>query len=354
MSKLSKVVRDAVGVMVAGGDGVTVIHEGANLQVQFGKSNTMVSKIKSIDDAVFDEQNEVWNVPETSAEKLCDVVADMRDFVHNNNVQVKDSPLGKQVFFDYSKELAKVIGEVDLAKYDTVERVWNIPANSKALLVKEGEPTSWLDAAVSKMRGIVIEQSADMQNIMELATASASSRGVKPGIHFPVGDHSYTGPILNVNGNFAAQLSGTDEKNGVGFITIHKLANLGKPVFKGDDLRIDYDDKRKVSHVRSTAIFQQQQKEREALTSLAGGLVDGASVWNASKKDGAKHIGTAIEVTDHFVLQHGGRNYFKIHGRDALDNTEISKGKKLEISYKNSRGTVVDLDKQRTAAGVGR
>lgn len=349
MSKASKA---GVEKMMAGGDGVTVGHEGANLQVAFGFSNNLVNKIKSVEGAVFDKDGGVWNVPASSANKLVEVVDDMRDFVRNNGVQVKQGENGVDVLFDYNKEMTQVIGAVAGAKFDSAARVWNVPADSKALVVAEGQSLSYLDWSINKMRGMAIEAANDRVSIMDMAAASAEKMGVTPAIFFPDKDHSYTGEILNVNGSYAAQLSGKDDAKGTGFIAIHKLSDLGKDVFKGDDLRIDYDKDRHVK-VRSVDVFKQQQIERNGLEAVAMGKVDGANVLNASMKDGVKHVGIVIDVTDHFVLQHGGRNEFKIHGRDALGGAAIAKDQKLEISYLGGKGKVVDVDLQK-AQGQGR
>lgn len=350
---MSKILKAALQQMLDNKDGVTVVEAGKGFQVAFGFSNNLVNKIKAVPDAKFDKEQGVWEIPGGSGSELGEAVADMRDFVKNNGVQVKDTETGKAVLFDYNKELTQIIGKVDGAKFDNASRIWNVPANSKALIVEEGQSTNYLDMAVNKMRGIVIETTQDREKILALATEAAQGRGVKAAIVFPEKEHSYTGPILNVNAHFAAQLTGIDDKQGVAFIAIHDVGQLGKSVFKNDDLRIDYDENRSVN-VRTTAVFQEQQKERDKLTALASGKVDGANIRNAATKDGSKHNGEVVEVSSHFVLQHKGRSDFVIHGRDNLDMADIKKGQKLEVTYKDGKGAVVDLDKQKGSKGQER
>ena len=338
-------------------DGVTVVAEEGVFQVAFEFGNNLVSKIRAVSGAKFVKEGGYWEVPVANGTELAEAVEDMRDFKRNNGVQVKDLANGdKQVLFDFNKEMTQAIGPVDGAKFDKASYSWIVPATSKALTPKGPGETPYFDFAINQMRGIVIETTQDRDNIMELATATAKAMNVTPGIHFPVADHSYSGPILNVNAHFAAQLAGKDENNGVGFIAIHNLSDLGKAVFKGDDMRIDYDEKRQVK-VRTVEVFKEQQKERGDLTTLAADMVDGATVRNASMKDGTKYNGIAVGVTKHFVLQHLGRDSFQIHNLENLGSKDITKGQKLEITYNNDKGAVVDLEKkkaQSVSQGQGR
>lgn len=347
---MSKKTAAAIAAMLAGGDGVTVAKNGANYEIGFGFSASMVSKMKTVDGAKFEQG--MWAVPESSADQLVDAVADMRDFVRSNGVQVKTMENGGvKVLFDYNKEMTQVLGKVDGAKFDKEAYAWTVPANSKSLADPLPKFAVSLDKAVNTMRGIAIESAKELDNIKELAAATAQSRGMKPGIHFPDKDHSYTGQIVNVNGGYAAQLSGTNEKDGVAFLTIHKLSDLGKAVFKGDNMRIDYDENRH-ANVRTTEVFQQQQKEREQLTNLAAQKMDNANVRHASTKDDAKHLGSVVEVTDHFVLQHCGKNDFKIHNREALNVASIVKNQNLEIAYKGGKGMVADRNQEKQREGL--
>lgn len=354
---MDKHIKAAIKEMIgssADGVGVAQAEAGGNIEVAFGYNAGLVSKIRAVHGATFADG--MWSVPEESAAQLVDVVADMRDFVRNNGVQSKTMENGDvHVTVDYSKEATEAMRKVDRAGFDKDAGAWVVPAASKSLADPLPEFTVSLDKTVNALRGMAIEAVQDMDNIKDLAAATAQSLGMKPGIHFPEKDHSYTGSIVNVNGGYAAQK--TNEKDGTVFIAIHKLSDLGKAVFKGDSLRIDYDDKRQ-ANVRTTEVFQQQQKEREQLTALAGTKMDNANVRNASMQDGVKHVGSVIEVTDHFVLQHGGKNEFKIHSREALNVSglaeNIAKGQSLEIAYKGGKGMVVDRNQQKEREGMAR
>jgi hypothetical protein len=333
-------------------DGVTVVAEENVFQVGFEYSSNLISKLRQVPDAKFVKEGGYWEVPVASGAELAGAVEDMRDFKRNNGVQVKDMANGsKQVLFDFNKEMTQAIGPVDGAKFDNKSYSWIVPANSKALAPKGPGETAFFDFTINQMRGIVIQTAIDRDGITELAKESAKALGVTPGFVFPAADHSYSGPILNVNAHFAAQLTGRDDDKGVGYITVHNLSDLGKAVFKGEDMRIDYDEKRQVS-VRTAEVFKEQQKERGDLTTEAANMVDGASVRNASRADSTKYNGIVVGVTKHFVLQHLGRDNFQIHNLENLNSKEISKGQKLEISYKNDKGAVVDLE-QKKAQSVG-
>lgn len=347
MSKQSKVAQ-----MLAGADGVTVFQEGKDFGVGFTFSNTMIGKIKGVSGAKFDRDGDCWRVPGASGAELMAAVEDMRDFARNGGVQVKDAPSGgKHVFFDYDKTLTQIIGPVAGAEFDRKVGAWFVPGDSKALVAEQGQ-ASYFDRAINQMRGMVVEVGKAHEAIKDLAAEAAKAKSFKAGIHYPDVDHSYTGPIINANGHFAAQLTGVDDQKGVMFITIHKQADLGKEVLKGDDLRIDYGADRNVK-VRTTELFRQQQTEREKLTAVAQGKMDGANVFNASAKDGKTYSGQVVEVTDHFVLQHSGRSDFTIHDRSKLKGN-CAKGENMDVKYDKGVGKVNEKSKGREMAGAER
>lgn len=347
--------KTALAAMIAGNDGVTVIQENGAFQVMFGFSNNLVNKMKTVPGAEFNKDEGAWGVPASSTDNLIEAVADMRDFLRSNGVQVKNlDGGGKQVLFDYNKQMTQIIGAVNGAEFDDKTRTWNVPAGSKALVVPAGQTTSYLDMAINRMRGLGIEEAQDRESIKEMAAASAQAMGAKPGIHYPKASQSYSGPMVNVNGNYAAQLVDTkDSPEGkIAFMVIHNLSDIGD-VFKGQDLRIDYDASRHAD-VRSADLFKKQQVERESLTAKAASLVDGANVLNASIKDGSKYSGTVLETTANMILMSGGRKDFTIHRRDILGGADIHENQKVEVAYKGGRGHVMDVEKQKAAQGVGR
>lgn len=343
------VTKTEVGAMLAGGDGVHVFQEGKDFGVGFAFSNVMRLKMKTVPSAEFDKENDHWKVPAASAGQLCEAIGDMREFVRNNGVQIKDVAAGKLVIFDFDKSLNQVIGPVAGAKFSLEAGGWLVPTDSKGLVGKDGQ-ISYFDKAVNEMRGLVIEIEKAKTGIVDLAAASAKERGVTPGIFYPQKDHSYTGPILNANAHFAAQLSGIDDNTA--FIAIHRQSDLGHEVLKGDDLRVDYAVDNSVK-VRTTEVFRQQQQDRDTLTKLAESKMDGAKVFNASAKDGKDYSGKVVAVTDHFVLQHTGRDGFALHDRSKLKG-EFARDEPMDVKYKNGVGMVNAKAKGQEMAGAER
>lgn len=338
-------------------DGIIVAKEDKSYQVVFSFSNTLVKKMGQVAGAKFDKENALWNVPGTSAAQLADVIEDMRDFNRNNGVQVKDVEGGKLVLFDYNKDLNQVIGAVNKAEFVKEDvYAWKVPADSKALVVPEGQTTSYLDAAVNTMRGMAGKQVANLDEIKNMAAEVAASHGNKPGIKFAEQGKSYSGKIEKVNGNYAVQAENT--KDGVEYMVIHDLAVIGD-VFQGDDVRINYADKTHENDtsfhadMRTAELVKQQESDREKVKAVAEGLVSGAKVWNAAEKDG-KYLGTVKDVTNTIVLVSDGREKFSMHRRDLMSGANIVKGMNAEITYKNGKSTVVDKELQKASQSVGR
>lgn len=339
-----------VSDLLAGADDVSVVLVGKDFEVGFAFSNTLVNRLKAVPEAVFNEADNVWRVPVASAKELIAAVADMRDFNRQGGVQVTDIPAGKLVAFDYDKNLARLIGPLDGAEFSRKDGCWIVPTSSKALLGKDGQ-APYFDKVINDMRGIVLETRQDYEAILEGAAHEAAKLKLKPGIHHPKADHSYTGRIVQANGYWAAQLSGIDDRKGVAFITLHKQAELGQDVFKGDELRIDYGQQREV-RVRTTEVFRQQQAEREKFSAVAADKIVGGVVFNASAKDGQSYSGRIIEVGAHFVLQHTGREKFAIHDLERLKGP-IKVGTSVDVKYKDGKG-VVDAPEVGRSQGVGR
>ena len=109
---------------------------------------------------------------------------------------------------------------------------------------------------------------------------------------------------------------------------------------------------RAVSDMRRDFVADNQ--ERAQLISLAETKMDGARVGNAFTKDGLAHYGKVVDVSDRYVLQHGGKNEFKLHRRDALDHKDVQKDQSLKITYEKGRGKVEDRNKERDKDGLAR
>lgn len=162
--------------------------------------------------------------------------------------------------FDFDREMAERLRRVDGVAFK--DGAWHVPASVAVALEK----------AVKDMRFIYGATEKDRTDIFALATASgiaaqkAEGHGeVAPKVsdfHRP--GTSSSGEIVNVNGRFAAQLTGFGAENGAAFISVHRLANLdNQMIMKGDDVRIAYDDHGKGSVVARSA--QQQVKMGETV-----------------------------------------------------------------------------------------
>lgn len=326
-----------VSALLAGGNGVSVAQDGKDFQVGFMYSTTLINKIRGVPGAQFDDQKDVWIVPGSSADALMAAVKDMREFRLQDGVQVKDTQHGKLVIFDYDKNLARLIGPVNGAEFSREAGGWLVPNDSKALLAEQGQ-ASFLERTLNQMRGVVIETAAAYETIQAQAVEVAKGLGCKAGLHHPQPDHSYTGQIIQANTYWAAQLSGIDDNKHVAYITLHKQAELGHEVFKGDNLRVDYGAHREVK-VRTAEVFRQQQEERESLKALAGSKIEGAVVLHANTKDGQNYLGRVVDTGKHFALQHTGRNQFVLHELDKLKG-HIQVGESMDVKYRDGKGQI--------------
>ena len=96
-------------------------------------------------------------------------------------------------------------------------------------------------------------------------------------------------------------------------------------------------------------LYVASQLERAELTNLAHDKMDGAVVAGAYIQDGVAHHGKVLEVKDIYVLQHGGKNTFKLHHKSNLSQA-VSKGQDLVITYNKGRGAVKDKNLQKEAS----
>jgi len=338
------------------------------------------------------------------------------------NVDVTDS--GFLVRFPYDRELVNKINKVPDAKFDKETQAWVVPKSSEEALDKTLESMHFDVKAIEK----------DRDSIMELAKASASDRmkdyGTEAGISAQISDFhkeggNHSGEILNVNGRYAAQLTGFGKDNGAAFISIHRVADLSEAVYKGDDVRIKYNnngigevfDRRQVKSADEIAKdfdaalgnnldgikvmevgdkyqvsfdynpdiqhrlqriadvefnknagawevplthkefviravsdmrkeFNSDISERSSLAAVAEQKLDGAKVRDAFTKDGLAHYGNVIDVSERYVLQHGGQNEFKLHRKSSLDQS-VTEGQNLKITYEKGRGAVQDRKQEK-------
>lgn len=348
----------------------------------------------------------------------------------SSGVNVEFTDLAFLVRFAYDRELVNKINKVPGATFDKEAQAWKI-------LKTTPEAEEALDKVIEAMNYDVKAIEKDRAGILDLATASANDRmkdyGTEQGVKAQISDYheaggNHSGEILNVNGRFAAQLTGFGKDNGAAFITVHRVTDLSEAVYKGDDVRIKYNnngigevfDRRQVKSaeelgkefdtnigaaldgitvnvagdkysisfdfnpdiqhrlqriadvefnkdesawevplthkdfvVRAVADMRKEfvadLKERSDLAAVAEQKLDGAKVSDAFTKDGLSHYGKVIEVTDKYVLQHGGQNSFKLHRQSSLGQ-EVTKGQDLKITYEKGRGVVQDRKQQKEAS----
>jgi hypothetical protein len=146
-----------------------------------------------------------------------------------------------QVSFNYHPGLVALIARVPGAEFKSDKDAWEVPLTS----VNE------LEAALPKMKKLEDLDRAARAEIESMAAASAkdlmAEEGVK-GIAAKISDYhekdkNIRGEVINVNGHYAAQFTGFGKDDGAAFVTLHRLASLTAPVFKGDDVVIKYDAK---------------------------------------------------------------------------------------------------------------
>jgi len=351
----------------------------------------------------------------------------------NSGVAVVQDGEKFQVAFAIDRELVRRVKEVTGAAFDKDQGVWTVPVSEQETLTKSIEGMRFESIAIDRDRAAIENLAYDSAVI--LMGAHGAEQGVEAKIAPAFTKEPSVGEIINVNGRFAAQLTGFGKENGAAFISIHRVADLKEPVMKGDKVRIAYgehgladvsdrshvktmDELRKefnanigkefhgvtvttaennhdlmvsfgynpemkerlqriadvtfeksanafvvpghlvdnlvraVSDMRREFVADTQ--ERAQLISLAETKMDGAHVSNAFTKDGLGHYGKVVDVSERYVLQHGGKNEFKLHRRDALDHKDVQKDQSLKITYDKGRGKVEDRNKEREKDSLGR
>lgn len=187
---------------------------------------------------------------------------------NEGGVAITRTKEGYAVQFEFDRGLIKMMRGIQGAEF--VNDAWQVPVAMKDALSK----------LAPAMRKELTAISADREGIMELATKTAAARMVEFGApksaaprvsdYRPLGD-SVSGEIINVNGRFAAQLSGFGKEDKAAFVTVHRLADLDNAMlFKGMDVRIAYDKKG-----QGTVTDRSQERKRDE---TLGVKVDGVQV----------------------------------------------------------------------------
>lgn len=193
---------------------------------------------------------------------------------NDHGIEVKASRKDYTVKFDYDRELVRRMHKVEGAQRGD-DGLWHVPRSSEAAL----------EQAVKGMRAERAAIQRDLVGINDLAKASATAlqaeRGVGHDIAPRISDFvphnkGIYGEVINVNPRFAAQLTGFGSEDGCAFVTLHRLADLDTQVFKGNVVKVLYDDKG-----RGAVTDRSQARQRDDRTSV---LIDGVRVDEAGDK----------------------------------------------------------------------
>lgn len=181
------------------------------------------------------------------------------------------------VKFPYNQALVREVRGVKGAEFNKDAGAWQVPL----------EQYDALSGALGKMRKELERTGADAADIVERAEQTAralmQAKGVDVSVSPKISDYHSTekatvGEIINVNGRFAAQLTGYRREDGAAFVTIHSLADLDEQLLKGDDVVITYDAKGRGK------VAEHGKSRTEELDESMGKYVDGVKVLEQDGK----------------------------------------------------------------------
>jgi hypothetical protein len=195
-----------------------------------------------------------------------------------NGVKVEFDGIGTYaVGFSYHPALVAEMRKIEGAEFDRNADVWKVPASQYEALAeatKNMRGEFLLDAAA---RGDIEQRAAAVGKERQQANGTSAEVAPRVSEFHGIGD-PIRGEIVSVNDRYAAQLTGFGKTDGVSFITLHSLAGLSEPVFKGDQVSIEYGEK-------GRAKVTQNQTVEEKLDKSLGRAVDGVTVV----RDGDKY-----------------------------------------------------------------
>ncbi|NLP65512.1 KfrB domain-containing protein [Paraburkholderia sacchari] len=169
------------------------------------------------------------------------------------------------VRFGYNPDLVAQIRAIPGAAFDGND-AWRVPVAQYDALAEVS----------ASMRKEYLLDVAAHDGIVSLAQQAARERQdtaeVQPRLsEFHPRDEALRGEIISVNDRYAAQLTGNGRRDGVAFVTLHRLADLSEAVLKGDKVSITYDEK-------GRAKVGQLLTVEEKLDASLGKSVDGVKV----------------------------------------------------------------------------
>lgn len=182
-----------------------------------------------------------------------------------DGVSIKFDGLDRSaVRFSYNPDLVAQIRKIPGAEFDGVAS-WRVPVAQYDALAE----------IAASMRREYLLDSAAHDTIESLADRAARDRQATPDQTPRISDFHLRGePLMGeilVNDRYAAQLTGLGKRDGVAFVTLHRLADLSESLFKGDNVAIEYDDKGRASVGRRLTA-------EEKLDASLGKSVDGVKV----------------------------------------------------------------------------
>jgi hypothetical protein len=159
-----------------------------------------------------------------------------------NGIAVAQIDNGYEVTFDFDRHLVKMMHQIAGVTFDKDSNTWHVPSSSLDALSKTIPEMRFEAAAIAKNREAILALAKD--TAIDRQSANGAGHGVVPQVsEFHRVGGFYRGEIVNANARFAAQLTGFGDQDGAAFVTIHRTADLDKPLMKGDVVGIGYDDK---------------------------------------------------------------------------------------------------------------
>lgn len=160
----------------------------------------------------------------------------------DRGVTVVREDQGFSVAFGFDRELSARLQRVAGVVFDKAADVYKVPLAVEGALVAAVKDMRYLHEAIARDRA-GIEQLA-MASGREAQRELGASAGVVPKVSgYREAGKAMVGEVVNVNDRFAAQLTGHGSLDNAAFVAIHRLADLDRPVMKGDQVVITYDAK---------------------------------------------------------------------------------------------------------------
>lgn len=347
-------------------DGVTVAAVEGGFEVAFEMDRHLVNMMHKVPGAAFDKAEKVWVVPEASADELAKAVKGMRyEFkeIQKDRESImalaKSSAIGLQrengtaqgvapMVSDYREAGKSYGGEIIRANGRFVAQFTGFGERDGAAFVTVHR-TVELNRQLEKGENVWIKYND--KGLGEVSDRRSKESRIQ---EFQASD----GKTIN-----GVTVTDRGDKLGVAFEVNPALQERIKRI---DGAEFNHEDKvwevstdkaefvmRAVEDMRQ--VYEEQQREASLLSEFAEERMDGAKVRPAFTQDGTEHFGKIAKVGNHFLLQKGALNEFKLHHLDALNEPEkMQEGQNLSIKYNKGRGTAVDLDKKREKDALSR